>query len=194
MDELREVTGSVTVPANTGVEGFVQTIRQLLRKPRLQEVRITGQGVVTFRRYVQDGEEESPSNNFGVDLSALDPYAVVRNGRLEEVHPGDGVIATTAVSMLFDFADRDRMHPLAFATGADTALWDWFLRSTTYVPQARESLYGLPLLTDRQIPDTALLLCAGLSRDANFIDTRVSYKLEIPGYSFPSEDQVDIFS
>jgi hypothetical protein len=177
--DFKEVSGTVNVPPNTGVEGFVHTIRAILKKDRLQSINIDARGQVTYRYFAPSTELEN-GQNFGVDFEALEPYYIIRNAEVREVDLPVDLSAAVGVGVLLDQAASDRMQPIAFATGAQSALWPWYEYTTGHVPRDRLHLFGFPLRTDRQIPDTALLLCTGLGRDASFIDTRVSYKIEMP--------------
>lgn len=179
---FREVTGTVKVPANTGIEGFLHTIKEILKKPRVQSINIDGRGSVSFRFFVSEGDDIENTKNFGVDFAALEPYAIIRNADIQEVFLPPDVAASTAVSVMFEKATGDRLRPLAFATGAKSILWDWYRFTTGHELHQTEYFFGLPVLTDRQIPDTVLLLCAGFGKDAAFIDTQASYKIEMPLY------------
>ena len=182
MPEFKEVRGSIEVPSNTGTEGFIHTLREVLKLSRIQEIKIDSRGQVTFKRFVLDQEE--PENNFRVNFTDVEPYAVIRNASVKEFSPG-GLPAPVVVGMMFDKASQESMSPLAFATGAHSVLKDWYRYTSGYTLEASDQLFGLPLLPDRQIPDTVLLLCTGYGRDASFLDTRVSYKVEMPSYVMP---------
>lgn len=193
MTDYKEVTGRVQVPPNTGLEGFLSTIKQIIRRPRVQEIVIDSRGSVSFRRFVLEGEAvEGPNNNFGVDFQDLQPWYIIRNAQLEEVLLPPNPNAAVAIGYLFEKAAADKLRPLAFATGANTSLWDWYQLTTgralpRFIVEG-SPFFGLPVLTDRQIPDTALLLAAGYGRDAAFVDTQKSYKVEIPQYVLPNND------
>lgn len=177
------------MPANVGLEGFLSTIRQILRRPRVQTVTIDSRGSVKFERWAADSEEDgNTDNNFGVDLTDLAPYGVVRNSRVHELVFPAHLSAPTTVALMFDRAAQDQLRPLAFVTGTNTSLWSWFRLTVGYELQVPDQFFGLPLLLDRQIPDTVLLLCAGLGRDAAFVDTRTSYKVEIPQLQVPATE------
>ena len=189
MTEYREVNGTIRVPQNTGSEGFLHTIRQLLKKPRLQKIVVDARGTVSFTRYAIDSEEESVKDgNYGIDFSGLEPYGVIRNARIQEFVPPMGLTAPVVVGLMFDKVAQDKLRPLAFATGSNTSLWDWYRYSTGHVFVAKEEFFGLPVLYDRQIPDSVLLLSAGYGRDAAFIDTQISYKVQMPEYTLPSTE------
>lgn len=184
MADYREVTGSIQVPANTGTEGFLHTIKTILRKPRVQRVTIDARGKVSFTRYALSDESDEPVN-LGVDFSDLQPYYVIRNATVRELLlPTEP--APVSVGRMFDRAASDHMRPIAFATGADSQLWSWYALSTGHSVSAREQFFGLPVLTDREIDDGVVFLCAGFGRDAAFIDTQVSYKISVPQDAFPA--------
>lgn len=185
MEGYREVSKSIDVPPNTGIDGFMRALRQILRKSRVQQVVINSKGRVTYSRYVREDEPEEAS---GIDFDDLQPYYIIRNAELQEFMPPPNLPATTVVSMMFDKVAQDRLHPIAFATGAQSHLWDWYQYTTGHVSVARRQLFGLPVLTDRQLPDSVLVLCAGFGKDASFIDTQMSYKVEMPQYALPTND------
>lgn len=190
MEDYREVTGTIEVPANTGIDGFVRTITELLKRPRLQEINIDARGKVSFRRFAKNGEEHGDqNNNFGVDLKDLMPSHIIRNAEVRECVLPQELPAPVIIGIMFDQAAKDRLIPLAFATGRMTTLWDWYQFTTGYRFERQDRLFGLQLLEDRQLPDTVLLLCAGYGRDAKFIDTQVSYKVEMPRYELSKEAQ-----
>jgi hypothetical protein len=71
------------------------------------------------------------------------------------------------------------MYPIAFVTGANTALFEWH-RLTTGVRLAGGKAYGLEVHRDRHVPDEALVLATGFAPGAALIDTRKSYKISMP--------------
>ena len=185
MDGYREVSKTINVPPNTGIDGFLRTLRQILRKPRVQDVHINSRGSVRYVRYVR---EDEPEDTAGIDFDDLQPYHIVRNAELQEFMPPSELPAAVVIGMMFDRVAQDRMHPIAFATGAASGLWDWYQYTTGHIVEARRQLFGLPVLADRQIPDSVLLLCAGFGRDASFVDTQISYKVEMPRYALPTTE------
>jgi len=189
MSDFKEVTATIQVPANTGREGFLHTLGEILKKPRVQHIEIDARGQVKYRRYVLDGEDDgNKANNFGVDFDFLQPYHVVRNASLKEFMPPGDLSAAIVVGLMFDRVGKDQMTPLAFVTGQSDALWEWYRFTTGHEIEERSTFFGLRLLTDRHIPDEVLLLCAGYGKDAAFNDTQVSYKVEIPTYKTPTTD------
>jgi hypothetical protein len=182
MSEFKEVTDVVEVPKNAGIDGFLLTIRTYLRKPRVQEITIDARGKVSVRRYVRSDDSD---RNVGIDFDGLQPAGVVRNAHVEEVSVFEGANAAVVIGGLLDMVAVAQLKPLAFMTGAGSALWDWYRITTNVALKNRESLHGLPLYLDRQIPDTALVLAAGFGRDAALVDTRNAFKIEIPTYNVP---------
>lgn len=182
--EFKEHEGSITVPKNTGIEGFVRTLREILKKPYIQSISIDVRGIVKYRHYVREAALDD-AQNFGVDFEDLQPWYVIRNATVEEVALEPSWPAPMVVGLLFDHVSQRQLHPIAFATGANSILWDWYSDSTGHVLRTGGPFFGLPLLTDRNIPDTALILSAGLVANAAFIDTQVSFKVEMQLFDYP---------
>jgi hypothetical protein len=174
--DYKEVTETVEVPKNTGVRGFLRVVEDILKRPRVQGIEIDARGKVSFRYFARKGEENLPLRT---DFETLMPYMVVRNGKAVELSD-PSIHAPTAVGQLFDMAAVDHLYPVAWVAGSNTKLWDWYVRSTNFNPSSREEFFGLPFLTDRNIPDETLLLGAAFARGAALIDLQKSYKIVIP--------------
>ena len=185
MSEYKEVTDTIEVPPNTGMEGVLHTLKTLLRKPRVQEITINRKGVVKCRRYASSNDTQ---RNSGVDFADLAPSALVRNTQIDEVAISPEMNAALVLSSLLDMVAMKQLKPLAFVTGADTTFWTWYRATTGTELNSRDSVLGLPLHLDRMLPDTALILAAGYGRDASLVDARNSLKVEMPQYSYPSND------
>jgi hypothetical protein len=177
MSVYREFVDEIQVPRNVGIDGFVHTVRELLKKERVQDIHIDARGTITCRRYVLEGNE---AGNTGVDFEGMMPGAIVRNTDIREVLVPAGASAASVLIGLMDTVAVAHLVPVAFVTGADSRLWSWYERSTGAVLQQRDTILGLPCYTDRMIPDTALILAAGYGKDAAFVDSRKSYKIEMP--------------
>jgi hypothetical protein len=176
-EEYSEVSNTIGVPANTGVEGFIRTLRLILKKPRVQQVTIDARGQVSYRRYVREGEDEKL---FTVSFEDLQPYYIVRNAEVRELTIEDCFSAPIIIGMMFDKVVQDRLYPVSFVVGAESHVWSWYERTAGWPITNQEYLFGLPVLSDRHIPDSVLLLCAGFGADSSFVDTRASYKIDIP--------------
>jgi hypothetical protein len=177
MSEYKITTDTITVPKNTGAEGFLRVVETYLRKPRVQEISIDARGTIAVKRYVQENDT-APST--GVDFSDLVPSYIVRNTEVTELPMEDRYNPAEVILCMLDTAAAARMKPLAFVIGAESVLFSWYSRNTYIAIMPRDTLCGLPVLKDRHIPDTALILVAGLGDGARVVDARVSYKVEIP--------------
>jgi hypothetical protein len=176
MSEYKEINDSIEVPRNTGIEGFLRVVRDILKRPRVQGIEIDARGKVSYRYFARQGEEKLP---LSTDFETLRPYMVVRNGKaVELVDPSPH--APTALGQLFDMAAVDHLFPVAWVAGVQSRFWDWYASSTKLSLSSREELFGLPFLTDREIPDESLLLCTAFARAASLIDVQKSYKIVIP--------------
>jgi len=176
MADYEEVTGTVDVPKNAGVKGFLKAIEDILRLPRVQNIAIDARGRVEYRHFLREGEPHRPLE---VSFDSLMPYAVIRNSRVIELAEPD-LNAAVALSQLFNMAASDHLFPVALVGGANSRLWDWYVASTTVDPSSREDVYGVPFLTDRFLEDNVLVLCAAYTRAGSLVDTQKSYKLVIP--------------
>jgi hypothetical protein len=174
--EYREVTQTVGVPKNTGTEGFIVTVRELLKRPRIQEIVINAAGQVTYRRLVSD-DEDTPLN---VDLETLTPSGVMSRSRVDELTLPPTIPAAISISKMFDRFAIDQVYPIALVSGAATVFWDWFRTTSKSALHSRAYAFGLPFITDRHVPDTALLLFGSTATPrASLIDTTNVLKLEM---------------
>jgi len=173
--DYKEKTETLKLPANVGLEGVLRILKEVLRRPRLQEVVIDARGSVTYRRLVREGEAD-PLN---LDFADLEPFGVLRNADVEEMLVPAAVNGATAVGEMLDRVTAEHMYPVAFVTGAATVFWDWYSATTGSSLRTKGYIFGLPILPDAHIPDTALLLCAAHSRESALIDTEWALKIEM---------------
>ena len=179
----------ITVSKNTGIDGFMYTIKTILKLKRVQSINIDTKGTIKYERYVTDAEDVV---SIGVDYEGLEPYNVLRNSEIEEL-----VTRLTnplsVVANMFDMLSMEKLFPSAFVTGADTILHRWMAEGAGGVQLFRKSsiLFGIPVLTDRNCPDTALILCGAYTRDAAVVDTQKAFKVEMDVESGP-ETNVEV--
>jgi hypothetical protein len=180
--EYKLISDEVEIPKNTGMEGFLHTVKEILKLPRVQSINIDARGKVKYERYLADGEEPK----IGIDFKGLEPWGVIRNGEVEELSvPMKS--AMSVLDMVFEFVQREKFFPIAFVTGANSILESWMRCSP------KTSLFGLPIYRDRNCPDTVLLLCAAYSRDAALIDTQKSFKIEMVIVESGPDQDVEVF-
>lgn len=190
MNGFEERTGSIEVPKGAGIDGFLHTIRTILqRHTYVQRIEIESKGLVNYKYYAPP-DQEGPQ--FNIDFDFLQPDAVIRNGEVKELLIPEDLPASNVVCILFEAASRERLFPVAFASGSDSLFWDWHMQSTGIHLQSRESAYGLPFLTDRHIPDSVLLLCTAFGKGSSLVDTQVSYKITMGSPNLLPPANVDI--
>lgn len=187
--EWKETTNSIEVPPNTGIDGFLYALKELLKRPRLQEIVVDARGKITYRQYVR---EDLPQSNIGLDFDHLSPGGVIRNAEAVELEVREGQNAGVILASMIDISISDQLHPVGFATGSNTVLWAWYRSTTGAFLRSKTTLLGLPLYTDRQIPDTALILCSAYGKDSSMIDTQRAYKVEMTIDFVPPETTVEI--
>jgi hypothetical protein len=177
MPEYTEIEKVVEVPRGTGIDGYVEMVRSILRKGKVQEVLLRTNGRVSYRRFVRTDE---PEDELKVDLSTLMPWHIIRNGDIQELPtPTIETNAAVVISQLFGAVRVDGFKPVAFVTSGESLFWKWHNESTGVV-FGKDEAYGLPFFPDPEIPQDVLILCAAFSRDARLVDVRKSYKVTIP--------------
>lgn len=185
MGEYKEVQRTISIPRNTGRDGFLHTVGELLALSHVQRIVIDATGSITYKRMVLNGEE---NHNLNVDFSHLQPYHIIRNGDTREHLFSSKQAASTVVAGMLDEVARESLSPIAFVTGKETALWSWYFFSTGVELSAQDRLFGYPLHTDRSVPGTALVLCAGMGRTSALVDTKLSLKVEMPRHRIMNDD------
>lgn len=179
MDRPEEIVRTISIPENTGVQGFLRAIEEIIKMPRVQRVTIEAPGTVTYRRFAVAGEERE-AENFNIDLTNLQPHHIIRNAEVEELTYTNGMSAPAVIGTMLDRVAAKNLTPIAFVTGAASQLMSWYFYGAGAELQVRDRLFGYRLYTDRAIPDTTLVLCAGLGYTHALVDTRFSMKVEIP--------------
>lgn len=179
MPEFELKRDSIDVPRNTGVEGFIHTIRTILRMSRVQSILIESKGKVTYERYV-NGEEPVEYGDIGFE--DLEPWSIIRNGDVMELAPPG---TPTAVCWgVFRMAAHDGLIPTSWVTGANSILDMWI--SLDGAPSTDgKTLFGLPIHRDRHIADTMLIMTSGFTKEAGLVDTQKSYKVEMERPELP---------
>lgn len=178
--QYKPVEETIEVPKETGKAGLMRSLEYIIGLKRVVEVRIQAQRPpvrVSYKRYVMEDEPERP---LALDLESLSPYAVLRNGEIQECDGGTGP-AAVVVARLFREISLVGLWPIAFVGGKASRFWDWHKETMGMLPsQTREDAYGLPFLTDRQVDDDTLLLAASYDRAATIIDAQRAFKLLLP--------------
>lgn len=177
----------VEIPKNTGIKGFLYTVEEILKLPRLQTININAKGKVRYERYVADGEEIK----IGLNFEGLEPWHVIRNGEVEElvIHSSNPM---SVLADMFDLVSREKFIPIAWVTGANSVLEPWIAYGTGRDVLPRPDLFGLPVYRDRNCPDTALVLCTAYAKGSALVDTQKSYKIEMD-ITFAPDTTVEVF-
>lgn len=167
---------TMTVPLNTGVEGFLLAMRKILRLPKVQEVHIDLAGRVRVTRLIRDDEEPQA---WEVDFSSLTPMQILRHQIIVELEGGDN--PTLAIARLFQRASQEHMVPIAFAAGAPSSFWRWQEKAAGLaIPFDQSEAYGLPVFYDANIDQSVLILCTAHTRGGNMIDVKKGFQIRVP--------------
>lgn len=176
MAELELKNETLEIPKNTGVSGFLHAIKGILTLPLVQSLNVDKKGKVTYQVYVPKGEAD-----FGPTISfeSLMPYACVRNGMVKELTSNEKN-PTLTIAKIFQAVSRQRLYPIAWVTGANTTLWDWFRNLAGIEMESEEDFFGLPVLLDRYVDDYVLLLATAPGRTTDMAETHTSFKIIMP--------------
>jgi hypothetical protein len=180
MSEYELKSDTINVPRNTGIEGFIHTVRAILKMSRVQSLHIDAAGNVTYERYVKADDVIT----FGdIGFEDLEPWHVIRNRDVEEMITF-GSEPSAIIMDMFNAVALTDLVPTAFVTGAATVLEQWM--SLGGRPAlVGSTLFGLPVHRDRNMPDSVLVLTAAYTRDAGLVDTQRSYKIEMERPELP---------
>lgn len=173
--EYTNITDTVLVPKNTGVAGFLETIKKILQRPRVLSITVDSRGKVTYVRSVKEGEDAQPID---VEFDTLTPSAVIRTcPDLVEVAVHASWNPMIAVAAMFNESAVDQMVPIAFCANSATRLWKWSQERGGFTFTKNTEFFGLPMVYDDNLPDTGLFLCTAYERQAALVDTRKVYKI-----------------
>lgn len=167
---------TIEVPLNTGIEGFMRSVREVLRLPNVNNIAINSKGKIDYTFFLREGETKRVA---AVNFDNLMPMAIVRNASVQEVLDRDDS-ATVAILQLFRAASIDHLSPIGFITGSNSLLWPWYEHTTPLRAERRDELFGLPVHFDRQCPDEVLLLAAAFTPRAELVDMNKAYKIDLP--------------
>ncbi len=166
---------TIQVPPGTGVEGFMSSLREVLKLPNVQDIHINRQGQIEYTFFLREGQQKDVLT---VNFDVLMPMAVVRNAQVQEVL-GRDASAAVAVLQMFRAAALEHLQPIAFIMGVSSPFWLWYEATTSLKAERRDELFGLPVHVDRTCPDEALLLCTSFAK-SELADTHKTYKIDIP--------------
>lgn len=188
--QLKPKTETIDVPKETGKAGLLHLLETIIDLKRVVEIHVLAHRApvkVSYKRFMAEDEPDRP---LAIDLESLSPYAVLRNGEIQEFDGGTSP-AAIVIAHLFREVSLTGLWPIAFVSGKASRFWDWHKETMGMVPsQTREDAYGLPFLTDRQVSDDILLLAASYDRTATIIDAQRAFKLLLPAPSIRTDVEV----
>jgi len=167
-------TTKLSVPKNTGIKGFLRAIETVLKVPFIQKIEINAQGEISYLHQVV--EAESPLDPL-VFFDDLYPWASIKDKEMEELNLGIYDSSRTLVRLL-DVVTAQNLKPLAFIVSTDTVLYKWMDVTSFFEPKTK-NLCGIKILEDEHLPDTTLLLAAGLEVANDLFIAEKTYKVEI---------------
>lgn len=188
MSKLSKIQRSIEIPKNTGIQGFLRAIRSVLELPRtvwFQAELKKGGAVLSYERYIEEGQEERPPQ---IDFGSLTPYRLIRLTDIREIAVPPSGDAGRVVADLFRLMAAESLWPLAWVGGQNSTFWAWHSQ-TTGVPLevGSTAAYGLPFLTDAEVDNETLLLVGGYQRGAELNEAQLTLRILIPGGSWSTK-------
>jgi hypothetical protein len=184
MSDYKQVEETVDIPLDTGVDGFLLAIRQILLLSRVIELHINSKGKVTYKRWVRD--EDEANTNLRLDFESVTPIGVIRNNNIIDVGVVDAKVSpAVAVCRLLHRIQADHMYPAVLVVGANSVFFDWFRGCGIDIQKNAERFFGHQLMRDRFVEDDVLLVCTSFGSSGSLIDTRTTYKLLLPPREAP---------
>lgn len=168
MAGYHEVQKTITVPKGAGIDGYLEALRTILKRPRVQDVHLKADGTVTYRRFAHEEEPEDPLT---AELETLMPYHVLTRVSVVELLY-EQKDAAQGIGLMFDCAAADGLAPIGFTSGDPNPL----NRTSTL----NGTIYGYPLWVDPQLPREVLILLAAYTRDSALMGAQKAYKITLP--------------
>lgn len=179
MSDYRQVERTVSVPPESGVDGFLLAIRNILSLSRVTELKVHGKCEVTYTRWVRS--EDEANANLRMDFESVTPFNVIRNNEIVDYGiVSDYHIPTVVLCNLIHKLAEDHFYPTAFVIGANSGFFDWLESGGVSLPKNANRVLGYQLLRDRFVDDVTVLLGAAYGPGGSIIDTRVTYRLLLP--------------
>jgi hypothetical protein len=176
MREYEQHEEEMEIPKGSGIPGFLQALKGVLSLPRVSDVRINAQGKITYTFFLRKGEA---MNKLAVNFGDVMPYAIVRNGVIDEIS-NPSWSAVVACAQMMEAAARDHMYPVGFLGSQTSSFWNWYEEGLGNPTSTRDELFGYPFFFDAQLEEHALLLCTAYRRGGSITDTVKSYKVTVP--------------
>lgn len=170
--DFERVEETISVPKETGVEGFIVAMREVLKKPRVQEVKIDARGKMSVTRFVRVGE---PRSTISVEFESVTPYAAVRSGHVIELLRQESDEPLTVLAKMLERCAADQMYPVAFIIGAKSSFFEW-----VKFPFRHGTVLGLRVFEDRHVGDDVLILASSYGPDGDLVDVQNCYKIALP--------------
>lgn len=184
MSDYKQVEETIDIPLESGIDGFLLGIRQILALSRVVELRVHGNGKLTYKRWVRD--EDEANANLRIDFESVTPIGVIRNNDVVDVGVVDDKVSpAVAVCRLLHRVQVDYMYPTVLVVGANSVFFDWFRGCGIDIQKNAERFFGHQLVRDRFVEDDTLLVCASYGPGGSLIDTRTTYKLLLPPREAP---------
>lgn len=177
--EYEQKSKTVTVPSRAGVEGFLHVLKEILKLPRVTEVRMTDRGEVQFWWNEPVSLDPLSLGPTTLDLAPLSVEHALVNASIVDEPFDDGRHISLIVPSLLARAQEDGVYPLLFAVHSPSAFRKWILECTG-LHFGNKGCFGFPLEGDSSIPDDVVVLLATMSHSTSILDTTHAFRTILP--------------
>lgn len=173
MTHYEQKSRTIPVPSRAGVDGFLYVIREVLKFPRVTELRVTENGEVRFWWNEPVSDDPMGLGPTTIDLAPLSVgHAIAQaagNSNVFDVPVAVNAPAYQTIPALLSFAQQEGTYPLLFAVRSPTRFRSWVLQATQL--SFGKGCFGLPLESDESLPDDVLVLLATDRPSQTILDT-----------------------
>lgn len=177
--EYEQKSKTVTVPPRAGVEGFLHVLKEILKLPRVTEVRMTDRGDVQFWWNEPVDTDPLSLGPTTLDLAPLSvehalSKALVMDEPFDEERPYSLIVPS-----LLARAQDDGVYPLLFVVNSPAVFRRWILEWTG-LHFGSKGCFGFPLEGDSSIPDDVVVLLATMRQSTSILDTTHAFRTILP--------------
>lgn len=177
--EYEQKSKIVTVPPRAGVEGFLHVLKEILKLPRVTEVRMTDRGEVQFWWNEPTDTDSLSLGPVTLDLAPLSvEHALANANVVDEPFDEDRHVSLIAPALLAR-AQEEGVYPLLFVVHSPSEFRKWILACTGLHFGSR-GCFGFPLEGDSSIPDDVVVLLATMRRSTSILDTTHAFRTILP--------------
>ena len=183
--KTKRTRSNITVPQGSGMDGLLETIKDVMQTVRVDKLVINSNGELTVDWHtVGDEVAEDMTVDESVKLPSIvlsSPSDILARCELEEI--ASKKTAERTLLTMFSRLQGNGQHPVAFVAGdpSEGKLAKWLAPFSA--PTQEEGVYahllGVPILFEPKFPSDVLILCGAPMPNAELRDTVFAVKISM---------------